>query len=102
MMTWGMIIALVAGTWATRVVGLLLGGLVTRSEAVSRLLAWAPLAMMSALVIVSTAATVPAGTLVGPETLGLGAGLIAAWLRAPFLVTFLSVVGTTVFLRAVM
>ncbi len=100
MIGWGVVAVLIVGTWVTRAGGLLLGDALTSSENVARALAWAPLAMIAALVVVGASATLPPGALLGPGTIGLAAGLVAASLRAPFLVTFLSVVVTTVLLRA--
>lgn len=104
-MTWPTVGVLVLGTWLTRVAGLLLGEVVGRSQVVRRALELAPLAMIAALIVTGSAAILevaPTDVAVPPEAVGLAVGLLAFLARAPFLVTFLGVVGATVLGRALL
>jgi len=99
-MTAGLAVALVLGTLLLRSAGLLLGGVLAASPRAQQVLGWAPLAMMSALVVASTAELIDGSRVFGPEIVGFAVGIVSIALRAPFLVTFSAVVGVTVLLRA--
>jgi branched-subunit amino acid transport protein len=104
-MTWGAVVLLIVGTWFTRALGMMLGELVGRSAGARQVLALAPLAMMSALVVVGSEAVIASTrgqTAVSPEALGIVVGLLAFLLRAPFFLTFISVIGVTAVARAIL
>lgn len=98
-MTWGIILALAAGTFALKAVGPLLAGgraLPPRAAAVFALL---PAALLGALVATQTFGDEQALAL-DARAAGVAVAAVAAWRRAPFIVVVILGTGTAAALRA--
>jgi len=99
-MSWLVIVALAAGTYALRFAGPLLRSKITLSEDVKRYLALGAVAMLAALV--ATAALVEDRGLVGwARPAGVLVGAVLAGRRLPFVVVVLAAAFTAAALRLV-
>lgn len=98
-MTWGAILALAAGAYAFKALGLLVLGPRASSGPALRVVALLPPALLAALVAVQTFAT---GTdlTVDARAVGVGVAAIAAWRRAPFVMVVVIGAAVTAFVRA--
>jgi branched-subunit amino acid transport protein len=99
-MSWWFIVALAAGCYACKVVGLVLIGDRTLPPAVVRCLALIPAAMISALIVLNTFADGHDLT-VDARAAGVAAAVVAAWRKAPFLVVIVLGAAVTAAVRAV-
>ncbi|HSL57462.1 MAG TPA: AzlD domain-containing protein [Acidimicrobiales bacterium] len=99
-MSWWLILALAAGAYLFKAVGLLAFDARPPSPAVLRFLRLLPPALLAGLVVVQTLA-VDEAIVVDARAAGVAAGAIAAWRRAPFLVVIGLAAAVTAALRAV-
>lgn len=99
-MNWPAVIALAAGTYLTRLAGLLLRGRVEVPERVERYVDLGATALLVALV--ATAALTDGDGFAGwSRAAGVAVGGLAAWRRAPFVVIVVLAAATTAGLRFV-
>lgn len=99
-MNWPAVIALAAGTYLTRLAGLLLRGRVEVPERVERYVDLGATALLVALV--ATAALTDGDGFAGwSRAAGVAVGGLAAWRRAPFVVVVVLAAATTAGLRFV-
>ena len=97
-MSWISILALSGGAYLFKLVGLFAGDHLTiRVARVTRLL---PAALFSAI-IVTMSFTDGDSLVLDGRLIGLAVGILAVWRRAPFVVTVLSAMAATAFLRFV-
>ena len=97
-MTWGLVLALAAGAYAFKFLGLVLIGSRRLPPALDRCLALVPAALLSALVVQGTVST--GQDLVIDERLpGIVVATVLAWRRAPFIVVVVAATATTALLR---
>jgi branched-subunit amino acid transport protein len=90
---------LAAGTYGMRLAGALLGSRLRLAPWLARLLPLAAVALLAALA--ATAALTNAGHLAGvARPVGVLAGLVAAWRKAPFVLVVVIAAGTAALLRA--
>lgn len=98
-MTLAAVLALAAGTYLLRLAGLLLRDRISMPERVQRYVDLGATALLVALV--STAALIEDGGLAGwARPLGVAAGAVAAWRRAPFVLVVVLAATVTAGLRA--
>jgi branched-subunit amino acid transport protein len=91
---------LAVGTYALRLAGVVLVDRLRLSEPVARLLPLAAVALLAALA--ATAALTEAGGFAGvARPVGVLAGVIAAWRRAPFVAVVVIAAATAALLRLV-
>ncbi len=97
--TLAVVIAILAvGTYGFRFAGVVLGGRLHLSPLPARLLPLAAVALLTALA--STAALTDAGHFAGvARPVGVLAGVVAAWRRAPFVLVVLIAAATAALLR---
>jgi branched-subunit amino acid transport protein len=89
---------LAAGTYGMRLSGAVLGGRLRLPSWLARLLPLAAVALLAALA--ATAAVTNAGHLAGvARPVGVLAGLVAAWRKAPFVLVVVIAAGTAALLR---
>ncbi len=86
MSLWILVIATAAGCYALKLAGYLVPARILANASVRRLVELLPVALLAALVVVEAVANGRHIRLDGPRLAGLGAGAIAVWRRAPFLV----------------
>jgi len=92
------IAALAVGTYGLRLAGVVLVDRLRLSEPVARLLPLAAVALLAALA--ATAALTEGGDFVGvARPVGVLAGVVAAWRRAPFVAVVLIAAATAALLR---
>lgn len=98
-MTWTLVLALAAGAYGFKVVGLLVLGGRRVPAPLLRCLSLIPAAMISALVVKDTLSS---GTelVVDARAAGVGAAVVAAGLRAPLIVVIVLGAGVTAAVRA--
>ncbi len=101
-MTWGWpaLAGLAAGSYALKVLGLLVLGDRTLHPTVLRLLALLPAALIAALIVVSTFAN-ERELVVDARAAGLAAAGVAVWRRASFLVVVIAAAGAAAAVRAI-
>ncbi|MGQ0572980.1 MAG: AzlD domain-containing protein [Pseudonocardia sp.] len=99
-MNWPAVLTLAAGTYLTRLAGLLLRGRVAMPARVERLVDLAATALLVALVAVATL-TDGDGFAGWARAIGVGAGALAAWLRVPFVLVVVLAAGVTAGLRLI-
>jgi branched-subunit amino acid transport protein len=94
-----MVIALAAGAYAFKAIGLLAFDAKAPSPRVVRALGLLPPALLGAFIVVQTLA---AGTTISIDarSAGVAAGAIVAWRRAPFVVVLVVAAGVTALVRA--
>jgi branched-subunit amino acid transport protein len=98
-MTWPALLVLAAGTYLTRLAGLVLRDRLRLPARVERYVDLGATALLVALV--TTAALLEAGGFAGwARPAGVAVGALAAWRRAPFVLVVLLAAGTTAGLRA--
>ena len=98
-MSWWLLVALAAGAYGFKAVGLLAFDARPPSPAVLRPLRLLPPAILAGLVVVQTFAA--DGTLVlDARAAGVAAGAVLAWRRAPFLVVIVGAAAVTAGVRA--
>ncbi len=97
-MTWLVIGALAAGTYAMRLAGPLLRSRVALSETVKRYLSLGAVALLAALI--ATAALVEHGSFAGvARASGVAVGAVLAWRRLPFVVVVVAAAVTAALIR---
>lgn len=97
-MSWPALLTLAAGTYLTRLTGLLLRGRVTLPQRLERYADLGATALLVALV--ATAALTDGDGFAGwARAAGVTAGGVAAWLRVPFVLVVLLAAGVTAGLR---
>jgi branched-subunit amino acid transport protein len=97
--TWPVLLTLAAGTYLTRVTGLVLRDRLRLPARVERLVDLGATALLVALV--ATAALLDGGALAGwARPAGVAVGALAAWRRAPFVLVVVLAAATTAGLRA--
>ena len=99
-MSWWFIVALAAGCYAFKVVGLIVVGDRTMPPVVARCLALIPAAMISALVALNTFSD-GQDLVVDARAAGVAAAVIAAWRKAPLIVVIILGAGVTAAVRAI-
>ena len=99
-MSWWFIVALAAGCYAFKVLGLVIIGDRRMPPVVIRCLALIPPAMISALVALNTF-SVGQHLVIDARAAGLGVALVAVLLRAPVLVVVVLAAATAALVRAV-
>jgi branched-subunit amino acid transport protein len=96
--TWEAVLALAAGTYALRLGGIVLRGRVTVPARVERHLDLGATALLVALA--ATAAFTQAGGFAGwARPAGVAVGVVAAWLRLPFVLVVVLAAATAAGLR---
>lgn len=97
-MTWTAVLALAAGTYLTRLSGILLRGRLRLPARVARLVDLGATALLVALV--ATAALLAGAEFAGwARPAGVAVGALAAWRRAPFVLVVVLAAATTAGLR---
>jgi branched-subunit amino acid transport protein len=86
MRLWTLVAATIAGCYLLKLAGYLVPARVLDAPRVRRLVELLPVALLAALVVVETVADGRSLQFDGPRLAGLGAGAIAVWRRAPFIV----------------
>lgn len=99
-MTWGLVFALAAGSYAFKVLGLVIVGDRTLPPVLDRCLALVPAAMITALVLKDTF-SIGQHLVLDARVVGVAGAVIAAWRRFPMLVVILVGAGLTAAVRAV-
>jgi branched-subunit amino acid transport protein len=99
-MSWWFIVALAAGCYAFKVIGLILVGDRTMPPVVARCLALIPAAMISALVALNTFSD-GQDLVVDARAAGVAAAVLAAWRKAPLIVVIILGAGVTAAVRAI-
>jgi branched-subunit amino acid transport protein len=97
--SWWFVVALAAGCYAFKVLGLVIIGDRQMPPVVTRCLALIPPAMISALVALNTV-SVGQHLVIDARAAGVGAAVIAAWRRAPLVVIILLGAAVTALVRA--
>lgn len=97
-MSWWFILALAAGCYGFKVIGLIVVGDRTVPPAVARCLALIPAAMISALIALNTFAS-GHDLVMDARAAGVGAAVIAAWRRAPLIAVIVIGAGVTALVR---
>lgn len=98
-MTWTLVLALAAGAYACKVVGLVVVGDRTLPAVVQRCLALIPAALISALVVKDTL-SVGQELVVDARAAGVAAAVLASWRRAPLVVVIVVGAAVTALVRA--
>ena len=98
-MTWWAVIALAAGTYASKAAGPLALGSRTVPPPLQRALTLLSVTLLSGLVAISTFGD-GRGLTVDARAAGLAVALVAVWLRAPFAVVVIAATLTAAGLRA--
>jgi branched-subunit amino acid transport protein len=99
-MSWWFIVALAAGCYAFKVIGLILVGDRTMPPVVARCLALIPAAMISALVALNTFSD-GQELVIDARVAGVAAAVIATWRKAPLIVVIILGGGVTAAVRAI-
>jgi branched-subunit amino acid transport protein len=97
---WIAVLATAGGCYALKLAGLTVPQRVLASPRVRRFAELVPVALLSALVAVQTAASGHSFDLDPARLAGLGAAVAALLLRAPFLLVIVAAAGTAAALRA--
>ena len=99
-MTWALIFVLAAGTYAFKVLGLIVIGDRKLPPVLDRCLALIPVALLPAL-IVSGTFSVGHDLVIDARAAGVGAAVVAAWRRAPLVLVIVIGVVVTALVRAI-
>lgn len=99
-MSWWALLALAAGAYALKAVGLVVLGPRAVEGPALRLAALLPAALLPALVVVNTFAGDRRLEL-DARAVGLAVAIVATWRRAPFVVVVLAAAASTALVRAV-
>ena len=92
-MTWGLVLALAAGAYAFKVLGLVVIGDRALPAALERCLALIPAALIAALIVKDTF-SIGQHLVIDARAAGVAAAVLAAWRKAPAIVII--VIGATV------
>jgi uncharacterized membrane protein len=98
-MSWWPILALAAGAYAFKALGLVVVGGRTIPPRLNRCLALLPAALLSGLIVLQTFSD-GRSLVLDARALGVGAAAVAAWRRAPFPVVILIGAAVTAGVRA--
>jgi branched-subunit amino acid transport protein len=98
--SWSLVLALAAGAYACKVLGLVVLGGRHVPPAASRCLALIPAAMISALIVTDTFST-GQDLVLDARAVGVGVAAVAAWRRAPLIVVIVLGAATTALVRAI-
>ncbi|MFP5488907.1 MAG: AzlD domain-containing protein [Acidimicrobiia bacterium] len=98
-MTWTLVLALAAGAYACKVVGLVLVGARTLPPRLQRCLALIPAALITALVVKDTV-SIGQDLVIDARLAGVVAAVIATWRRAPLVLVIAVGAGVTAAVRA--
>jgi branched-subunit amino acid transport protein len=99
-MSWAAVLALAAGCYLLKMLGVVVLGGRELPAVVNRCVALLPAALLPALIAVQTL-TVEDRWVVDARAVGVGAAALAAWRRAPFPVIILLGAGVTAAVRAI-
>jgi len=99
-MTWALIFVLAAGTYAFKVLGLIVIGDRKLPPVLDRCLVLTPVALLPAL-IVSGTFSVGHDLVIDARAAGVGAAVLAAWRRAPLVLVIVIGVVVTALVRAI-
>jgi uncharacterized membrane protein len=83
---WALVLATAGGCYALKLCGYLVPARLLDGPRLRRLIELLPVALLAALVVVEAVASGQHLDVDGARLAGFGAGAIAVWLRAPFLV----------------
>jgi branched-subunit amino acid transport protein len=97
--TWTIVIGTVVGCYLLKLAGFLVPARVLEHGRTRRLVELVPVALLAALVVVEAVANGRHYDVDWPRLAGFGAGAIAVWLRAPFLVIVIVAALTAALLR---
>lgn len=97
-MTWTLVLALAAGAYACKVVGLVLVGERRLPPVVQRCLALIPAALISALVVKDTV-SLGQDLVIDARLAGVAAAVVATWRRAPLVVVIVMGAAVTALVR---
>jgi branched-subunit amino acid transport protein len=98
-MSWWFIVALAAGCYAFKVIGLVVVGDRQMPPTVVRCLALIPAAMISALIVLNTFSD-GNQLVLDARAAGIGVAVVAAWRRAPLIAVILLGASVTAVVRA--
>ena len=98
-MSWTAILVLAAGSYALKVLGLVVLGDRELPPPVARCVALLPAALLPALIAVQTLTT-DDRWVIDARAAGVGAAIVAAWCRAPFAVVVVVGASVTALVRA--
>lgn len=99
-MTWSLVLALAAGAYACKVLGLVVVGERTLPPRFQRCLALIPAALITALVVKDTI-SVGQDLVVDARLAGIGAAVVATWRRAPLVLVIAIGAAVTAAVRAI-
>lgn len=99
-MTWTLVLALAAGAFAFKVIGMFVVGRRSLPPAVDRCLALIPPALVTALVIKDTF-SIGQHLQLDARAAGVGVAVVAVWRKAPFVVVIILAAGVTAAARAI-
>lgn len=99
-MTWTLVLALAAGAYACKVLGLVAVGERTLPPRFQRCLALIPAALITALVVKDTV-SVGQDLVVDARLAGVTAAVVATWRRAPLVLVIVIGAGVTAAVRAI-
>ena len=97
-MTWGLIVALAAGAYGFKVLGLVIIGGRTLPAPLERCLALIPAAVIAAIIVKDTF-SVGQHLQLDARAAGVAAAVVAAWRRLPMLAVIILGAGTTALVR---
>ena len=97
-MSWALIFLLAAGAYGFKVLGLVVIGSRPMPAAFERCLALVPAALLSALIVTNTVAD-GKDLVIDERAVGIAVAIVAAWKKAPFVVTVALAAATTAILR---
>lgn len=98
-MSWSFVALLVVGTYILRAVGLVVLGGIQLPRLVKDVLSWCPAAIIAGLMILGTFGD-DGSIVIDARLAGMTAAVLAALLRAPFVVIFGTAIGVTAGVRA--
>ncbi|MEO5900268.1 MAG: AzlD domain-containing protein [Ilumatobacteraceae bacterium] len=99
-MSWWFIMTLAGGCYSFKLIGLVVIGDRPLPAVVGRCLALIPAAMISALIVLNTF-SVGHHLTIDARAAGVGAAIVAAWRRLPFIAVIVIGAGVTALVRAV-
>ena len=98
--SWELVLALAAGAYACKVLGLVVIGARTLPDVIERCLILIPAALISALIVKDTF-SVGQELVLDARALGVGAAVFASWRKAPLVVVIVIGAAVTALARAV-
>lgn len=99
-MSWGVLLTMAAGAYALKALGVFGLSRVELSGPLADLVRLLPAAMFAGLVLQQTL-TGAAGDVIATRALGVAAGAVAVWCKAPLLVVIVVAAGVTALARLV-